>query len=93
MSRDDDLPDEARRAVESRDWSNAVVDWDPRPPTGVFATSVRLTGDQLTWFANEAERHNLNPSEMIQELVLRAYRQATAARVCRGPTTPATISP
>lgn len=79
MSRDNDAVREGvLRGLDDLDFSDFVVDDDPRPSAVLF--TVRLTGEPLMWLADEAERHGLNPIEMIQELILRAHREATAGQ-------------
>lgn len=59
--------EEALRALESRDWTGAVVDREERRGTTVF--SVRLDGDLTDILAAEATRRGTNPSEVLRDLV------------------------
>jgi predicted DNA-binding protein len=62
MSREDAL-----RALESTDWSDAQVDDDRRPVSVVH--SVRLPAEMSVRLEAEARRRGVTPGALIRELV------------------------
>jgi hypothetical protein len=67
--------EEALRALESRDWTGAVVDDAKRQVSTVF--SVRVDQELSEWIAAESERRGVSPSLIIRD----ALTEAKAAEV------------
>jgi hypothetical protein len=67
--------EEALRALESRDWTGAVVDDAKRQISTVF--SVRVDQELSEWIAAESERRGVSPSLVIRD----ALTEAKAAEV------------
>ncbi len=68
--------DEARRALQERDWSGGEADTEAAAASIVF--SARLKGELADWVAAEADRRRVNPSVVIRDAVA-AARAAAAA--------------
>ncbi|MCW6003787.1 hypothetical protein K1W54_04220 [Micromonospora sp. CPCC 205371] len=58
--------DDAMKALESRDWSNAEVVTDHRPVSTVY--SVRLPQAQAKLFEDIATRRGVTPTGLLKEL-------------------------
>ena len=67
--------EDALRALESRDWSSAEVEHNPRPAMSV--QSIRIPDHLQRWLEDEADRLGSNPSAVIRGLIERAARPAT----------------
>jgi hypothetical protein len=62
--------EEALRALESRDWSGAVVD-DTKPQISTVY-SVRVDQELSEWIAAEADRRGVSPSLIIRDALTEA---------------------
>ncbi|CAM3198519.1 ribbon-helix-helix protein, CopG family [Stackebrandtia soli] len=67
--------DQARRALESRDWGTATVDTRKRPATSVY--SVRVDSELADWIAAEADRRGVKPSAIIRDAITQARTTTT----------------
>ena len=65
--------DEALAALESRDWSGAVVEQEPRPASIVHG--VRLSPELSGRLVDEAGRRGLKPGELLREIVAEALAE------------------
>jgi predicted DNA-binding protein len=65
--------DEALAALESRDWSGAVVEQETRPASIVHG--VRLPPELSERLTGEAARRGLKPSELLREIVTEALAE------------------
>ncbi|SCL40138.1 hypothetical protein GA0070615_4297 [Micromonospora aurantiaca] len=71
---------DVQRAMNARvtDWiDQAEVEYEPRPATASY--SVKLSPDDLAWLFEEAERRDVSPSTVMQELVSQARQAAGSA--------------
>lgn len=68
--------DEARRALQERDWSGGQADHEAGAASIVF--SARLKGELADWVAAEADRRGVKPSVVIRDAVAAARTAATA---------------
>ncbi|WP_091316639.1 hypothetical protein [Micromonospora chersina] len=58
------------------DWIyQAEVEYEPRPATAAY--TAELSPDDLAWLFEEAERRNVSPSTVIQDLVSQARERST----------------
>lgn len=64
--------EEALRALEDTDWSQATVDREPREVMVVHST--RFPRELSRLLEDEATRRGTNPSALIRDLVERALR-------------------
>ncbi|MDA1361944.1 ribbon-helix-helix domain-containing protein [Glycomyces luteolus] len=62
--------EEALRALESRDWTGAVVDDAKRQTSIVY--SVRVDQELSEWIAAESERRGVSPSLIIRDALTEA---------------------
>jgi hypothetical protein len=68
--------DEAAAALDSRDWSGAVVEDRPRPVS--LVQSVRMSRELTERLFMEAQRRGITPSELIREYVQAGLDAAAA---------------
>jgi hypothetical protein len=66
--------DDAKRELDSADWTGATVDREPRQPTIVH--SVRFPNELSARLEAEADRLGLTPSALIRDLVAAALLAA-----------------
>lgn len=71
--------DDAMAALESRDWSGAVADEQPRAASVVH--SVRMTQPLTEALFAEAARCGITPSELIRQAVQTRLESARAGGV------------
>lgn len=76
MSRVEDIR-AAHESLESRDWSNAVV--DDTPPTTKVSMSARYPSDIAQRVMEDAEARGVKPGAILREIVEAHYATLDAA--------------